>query len=126
MSVYWAGRPLELAPGKAAVALENVRELNELLDNLISAVRAGELDKHLARIVRRGNSVRTTGTTSSLETAFRAVLAPILLFLTFHRRRIRGGCHAVHMAGAAGTRRCATARKTPRSARPKPAQPDAR
>jgi hypothetical protein len=49
MSVYRAGRPLELAPGKAAVALANVRELNELLDNLISAVRAGELDEHLAR-----------------------------------------------------------------------------
>jgi hypothetical protein len=32
MSVYRAGRPLELAPGKAAVALANVRELNELLD----------------------------------------------------------------------------------------------
>ena len=52
MSVYRTGRPLELAPGKAAVALANVRELNELLDNLISAVRAGELDEHLARIVK--------------------------------------------------------------------------
>ena len=52
MSVYRAGRPLELAPGTAAVALATVRELNELLDNLISAVRAGELDEHLARIVK--------------------------------------------------------------------------
>jgi len=52
MSVYRAGRPLELAPGKAVVALANVSELNERLDNLISAVRAGELDEHLARIVK--------------------------------------------------------------------------
>jgi len=58
MSVYRAGRPLELAPGKAAVALANVSELNERLDNLISAVRAGELDEHLARIVKAPRDTR--------------------------------------------------------------------
>ncbi|EHP90054.1 DUF6641 family protein [Methylorubrum extorquens] len=38
------GKPLELQPGKAAISVGNLDKLPNILDALITAVRAGELD----------------------------------------------------------------------------------
>jgi hypothetical protein len=49
MSMYRAGKPIEFAPGKAAVAAASVKDLVALMDKLIAATRDGELDEQLAK-----------------------------------------------------------------------------
>src|SRR5437016_223974 len=47
MAVYVGPRPLELAQGKAAVAVSSRDELPKVIETLIEATRAGELGKVL-------------------------------------------------------------------------------
>lgn len=49
MSVYHGTRPIEFEKGKAAIAVQSKDKLATLIDGLISAVKAGELDELLAR-----------------------------------------------------------------------------
>ena len=50
MSVYHGTRPIEFERGKAGIAVASREKLPALIDSLISAVRAGELDDRLARV----------------------------------------------------------------------------
>jgi Family of unknown function (DUF6641) len=49
MSVYHGTRPIEFEKGKAGIAVQSKDKLPALIDGLIAAVRAGELDELLAR-----------------------------------------------------------------------------
>jgi hypothetical protein len=50
MSVYHGTRPIEFEKGKAGIAVASRERLPALIDSLIGAVRAGELDDMLARV----------------------------------------------------------------------------
>jgi hypothetical protein len=50
MSVYHGTRPIEFERGKAGIAAASKEKLPALIDALIGAVRAGELDDLLARV----------------------------------------------------------------------------
>ena len=49
MSVYHGAKPIEFERGKAGIAVASKDKLPALIDGLIAAVRAGELDELLAR-----------------------------------------------------------------------------
>lgn len=44
MSIQFGGKPLEFEKGKAAIAVPTKDKLPEIIETLITAVRAGELD----------------------------------------------------------------------------------
>jgi hypothetical protein len=46
--VHYGGRPLEIAKGKTAIEVGSLPKLPTLIDSLIEAVRAGELDSAIA------------------------------------------------------------------------------
>ena len=50
MSVYHGTKPIEFERGKAGIAVASRDKLPALIDGLIGAVRAGELDDLLARV----------------------------------------------------------------------------
>ena len=50
MSVYHGAKPVEFERGKAGIAVASKDKLPALIDGLIAAVRAGELDELLARV----------------------------------------------------------------------------
>jgi hypothetical protein len=50
MSVYNGTKPIEFEKGKAGVAVQSKDKLPAVIDALIGAVRAGELDEALARL----------------------------------------------------------------------------
>jgi hypothetical protein len=50
MSVYHGTKPIEFEKGKAGIAVASRDKLPALIDSLIGAVRAGELDDILARV----------------------------------------------------------------------------
>ena len=50
MSVYHGTKPIEFEKGKAGIAVVSKEKLPALIDSLIGAVRAGELDDLLARV----------------------------------------------------------------------------
>jgi hypothetical protein len=50
MSVYHGTKPIEFERGKAGIAVASREKLPALIDSLIGAVRAGELDDMLARV----------------------------------------------------------------------------
>src|SRR5258707_1206933 len=50
MSVYHGTKPIEFEKGKAGVAVQSRDKLPAVIDSLIGAVRAGELDDVLARL----------------------------------------------------------------------------
>jgi uncharacterized protein DUF6641 len=52
MAIYHGTRPLEFEKGKAGIAVQSRDKLAVLIDNLIAAVQAGELDELLARSAR--------------------------------------------------------------------------
>jgi hypothetical protein len=52
MSMYRAGKPIEFAPDRAAVAAASLKDLLTLMDRLIEATRSGELDEHLAKATK--------------------------------------------------------------------------
>src|SRR5258708_5920736 len=49
MSVYYGAKPLEFEKGKAGIAVASREKLPALMDTLIAAARAGELDALVAR-----------------------------------------------------------------------------
>ena len=51
-AVYHGARPLEFEKGKAGIAVQSRDKLPALIDALVSAVQAGELDELLARQAR--------------------------------------------------------------------------
>ncbi|HTM72360.1 MAG TPA: DUF6641 family protein [Pseudolabrys sp.] len=50
MSVFHGTKPIEFERGKAGIAVASKEKLPALIDSLIGAVRAGELDDMLARV----------------------------------------------------------------------------
>jgi hypothetical protein len=50
ISVYHGTKPIEFEKGKAGIAVASKDKLPALIDGLIGAVRAGELDDILARV----------------------------------------------------------------------------
>ena len=50
LSVYHGTRPIEFEKGKAGIAVVSKDKLPALIDSLVGAVRAGELDDLLARV----------------------------------------------------------------------------
>ncbi|QIR13568.1 hypothetical protein [Shewanella aestuarii] len=54
LEVRYGAKPLELAKNKHAIAVGDESRLNEVLDVVIDAVKAGELDTQLAAIRRVG------------------------------------------------------------------------
>jgi hypothetical protein len=50
MSVYHGTKPIEFEKGKAGISVASKDKLPALIDSLIGAIRAGELDDLLARI----------------------------------------------------------------------------
>lgn len=54
-SVYYGTKPIEFEKGKAAVALGSKDKLPAVIDALINAVKAGELDEHMARMSSAGS-----------------------------------------------------------------------
>src|SRR5262245_51658985 len=50
LSVFHGTRPIEFEKGKAGIAVSSREKLPALIDSLIGAVRAGELDDLLARV----------------------------------------------------------------------------
>jgi len=50
MAVYHGARPIEFEKGKAGIAVASRDKLPALIDGLIAAVKAGELDELLARV----------------------------------------------------------------------------
>jgi hypothetical protein len=49
MSIKFGAKPIEFEKGKAGVAVPSKDKLPGVIDTLISAVRAGELDEHFAQ-----------------------------------------------------------------------------
>ncbi len=56
MAVYHGARPLEFEKGKAGIAVADRGKLPGLIDTLIAAARAGELDALMARAPKPGAS----------------------------------------------------------------------
>jgi plasmid stabilization system protein ParE len=52
MAIYHGARPVEFERGKAGIAVQSRDKLPGLIDSLITAARAGELDELLARSAR--------------------------------------------------------------------------
>jgi len=58
-SLRYAGKPIEFAKGKNAIAVGELSALPAILDTLTEAVRAGELDEQLAKAAaERGQMLR--------------------------------------------------------------------
>ncbi|WP_421951065.1 DUF6641 family protein [Pelagibacterium sp.] len=58
-ALRYAGKPIEFAKGKNAVAVGELSALPAILDTLTEAVRAGELDEQLAKAAaERGQMLR--------------------------------------------------------------------
>jgi hypothetical protein len=49
MSIKFGAKAIEFEKGKAGIAVPSKEKLPEVIDTLISAVRAGELDDHFAQ-----------------------------------------------------------------------------
>jgi hypothetical protein len=54
----YAGKPIEFAKDKNAIAVGELSALPAILDTLTEAVRAGELDTQLAAAAERGLMLR--------------------------------------------------------------------
>jgi hypothetical protein len=60
--VHYGGRPLEIAKGKTAIEVGSLPKLPTLIDGLIDAVRAGELDGALSNAAAiRGQLLNRAG-----------------------------------------------------------------
>jgi len=61
-SLRYAGKPIEFAKDKNAIAVDELSALPAILDTLTEAVRAGELDAQLAAAAaERGHMLRKAG-----------------------------------------------------------------
>jgi plasmid stabilization system protein ParE len=56
MAIYHGARPLEFEKGKAGIAVADRGKLPGLIDTLIAAAKAGELDGLMARAPKPGTS----------------------------------------------------------------------
>jgi len=54
MSVKFGAKPIEFEKGKAGIVVGSKEKLPALIDTLISAVRAGELDDHFGQAAKTG------------------------------------------------------------------------
>jgi hypothetical protein len=54
MSVKFGGKPIEFEKGKAGILVQSKDKLTTVIDTLISAVRAGELDDLFAQAAKTG------------------------------------------------------------------------
>jgi hypothetical protein len=54
MSVKFGARPIEFEKGKAGIVVGSKEKLPALIDTLIAAVRAGELDDHFSQAAKTG------------------------------------------------------------------------
>ena len=54
MSVKFGARPIEFEKGKAGIVVGSKEKLPALIDTLIAAVRAGELDDHFSQAAKAG------------------------------------------------------------------------
>jgi hypothetical protein len=62
MAIFYAGRPLELGKGKTAIEVGPLANLPMVVDSLIEAVRAGELDSAIATAAaERGRLLNRNG-----------------------------------------------------------------
>lgn len=52
MSIKFGSRPVEFEKGKAGIAVPSKEKLPGVIDTLIAAVRAGELDEHLTQAAK--------------------------------------------------------------------------
>jgi hypothetical protein len=50
MSVFYGAKPIEFEKGKAGIVVASKEKLSALIDTLIGAVRAGELDELMTRM----------------------------------------------------------------------------
>ncbi len=50
LSVYYGTKPIEFEKGKAGIVVATKEKLSALIDQLVGAVRAGELDELMARM----------------------------------------------------------------------------
>ena len=60
MSIYHGTQPVEFEKGKAAIAVQSKDKLGALIDNLIGAAKAGELDELLARASKPVGAPKST------------------------------------------------------------------
>jgi len=58
MAVYHGTRPIEFEKGKAGIAVQAKDKLPALIDHLIAAVQAGELDELLARAAKPAGAAK--------------------------------------------------------------------
>jgi hypothetical protein len=54
MSIKFGARPIEFEKGKAGIVVGSKEKLPALIDTLIAAVRAGELDDHFSQAAKAG------------------------------------------------------------------------
>ncbi len=54
MSIKFGSKPVEFEKGKAGIVVGSKEKLPALIDTLIAAVRAGELDDHFSQVAKIG------------------------------------------------------------------------
>jgi hypothetical protein len=54
MSIKFGARPIEFEKGKAGIVVPSKDKLPTVIDTLIAAVRAGELDEHFSQAAKTG------------------------------------------------------------------------
>lgn len=57
LEIRYGNRPLELAPGKSAIEVGDKEKLPEVIETLIAAIQAGELDDKLMAVKKPGLKV---------------------------------------------------------------------
>ena len=58
MSIKFGAKPIEFEKGKAGIAVPSKDKLPTVIDTLIAAVRAGELDDLFSQAAKTGRSAR--------------------------------------------------------------------
>src|SRR6202162_922518 len=59
MSIKFGARPIEFEKGKAGIVVPSKDKLPAVIDTLISAVRAGELDELFSQAAKTGSIAKT-------------------------------------------------------------------
>jgi hypothetical protein len=68
MSIKFGAKAIEFEKDKAGIAVPSKKKLPEVIDTLISAIRAGEFDEHLAQPSKQ-RQMPTGGPGTGRETA---------------------------------------------------------
>jgi hypothetical protein len=77
ISVYLGSRALEFEKGKAAARVGATERLPEVIDELIAAVRQGELDQLLAQAPKPGATPRARGPRAGVTAAAASSTTPL-------------------------------------------------